>query len=83
MPPAHGIQPASAWGVLDEPEVAEGSGGRSLLIEDAARLLGVSRRTVYYRLCLEISRFLVIFGQPFDYWAQDQKISWVPIIAYS
>lgn len=28
----------------------EGSEGRSFLIEDAARLLGVSRRTVYYRI---------------------------------
>jgi excisionase family DNA binding protein len=29
---------------------ADGPGGRSFLIEDAARLLGVSRRTIYYRI---------------------------------
>ena len=31
-------------------EGAKGDLGRSYLIEDAARLMGVSRRTVYYRI---------------------------------
>jgi excisionase family DNA binding protein len=31
-------------------ERAKGDIGRSYLIEDAARLMGVSRRTVYYRI---------------------------------
>jgi excisionase family DNA binding protein len=30
--------------------VADPSAGRSLLIDDAAELLGVSRRTIYYRI---------------------------------
>jgi excisionase family DNA binding protein len=37
-------------------DTSEDSGPRTFLIDDAARLMGVSRRTVYYRIregCLE------------------------------
>jgi len=37
-------------GVGETGERYEEAGARSVLIDDAARLLGVSRRTVYYRI---------------------------------
>lgn len=53
-PARAGIHPAAPSGMAADK--SDESGLRTFLIDDAARLMGVSRRTVYYRIregCLE------------------------------
>jgi excisionase family DNA binding protein len=46
----YGTESASTSSVGFDGSATETQGQRSLLIDDAARLLGVSRQTVYYRI---------------------------------